>query len=226
MSELLLYVDIDEIDEKNISVGEDKKDLYDGKLTIYRIKYQYNTINSLLYVSVNNIKLHNFNGIAQYYDRNILHYDKKFQKNIDFINKVKSIRNKIIDIFINKYTMDIEYLNEMKNKNIHLFVSEKTKIIKLGSKTENNININITSFDDFNNYIFNKSYNRYNSDRYYLANLIVSFNVTMYVHVCSKWRLSFKPFIKSFEFKFNKSKTISNFNTPNNIFISNNILSI
>jgi hypothetical protein len=181
-----------------------------------------------LCVSLNNIKLNNFNGIASYYNKFVFEYDKKCQSNIELIDKIKSIQNHIIDHFINNYDMDIPYLESLKNKNIYLYVSTNTKIIKLGSNSEDNINTYINSFDEFNKYISNKFYNKYNSDRYYLANLLLSFNLIIYrYNETETWKLSIKPYIKNIEFKFSKSITISKINTHDNILLmSNNILSI
>ena len=225
MKKTTVYTDLANINLDNINISSLKKN---PNMIIFNITYNYNNIQDTLCVSCGNIKLSHFKGIVESYDKHILHYDKKYQPNMDFINKIKSMRCYLIEYFISNYdNLDIKYLEETKNKNIQLFVSKYTKIIKLGSRSENNINTKINSFEEFNEYIHNRTYNSYNTDRYYLADMLVSFNLILYRNSrIKKWRLSFKPYIKSLEFKFNKSNTKSILDKSNNIFISNNILSI
>ena len=225
MKKTILYTDLENVNLDNTIISSLKKT---PNMEIFNITYNYHNIQNMLCVSCNNIKLNHFKGITERYDKYILHYDTKYQPNIDFINKIKSIRCHFIDYFSNNYgNIDIKHLEETKNKNIQLFVSNYTEIIKLGSKSEDNINTKINSFEEFNSYIHNRTYNRYNTDRYYLADMLISFNLITYrCPIGKKWKLSFKPYIKTIEFKFNKSKTNSILDKSNNIFISNNILSI
>lgn len=225
MKKSCIYTGIEDLKLDNVTITYIQKK---SSFIVIDTMYLYNNISDTLYVSGNNIKLNYYNGITVNNGSYILQYDNKYQSNMNFINLIKSFRTYIIDYIIKNFiNIDIEYAEELKNKNIYLSIYPNTDIIKIGSMTENNINQKINTFDEFNKYIYNKTYNKYNSDRYYIANIILKFNISLYKHNCDsdKWKISFKPVVRNFEFKFNKSKTTSIINN-NNIVIFNNTLSI
>ena len=226
MNKSCVYTAIEDIKYDDISISFIQKN---HKMTIIDVKYMYANISDKLYVSCNDIKLNYYNGITQKYDKYILNHDQKYQSNTIFINLIKSFRTYMIDYIIKKHNnIDLEYAEELKNKNIYLRIYPNTDIIKLGSNTEKNVNKKINTFDEFNEYIYDKTYNRYNTDRYYLANIILKFNISLYKNDnnTDKWKILFTPIIKNFEFKFNKSITNDNINKSTNIVIFNNTLSI
>ena len=229
---MFLFTDIDDVKMKNISVSGFLEQYNYGKMQYKKSMpiYDYNGIKQPLYILVKNIKLNgcDYNDIPGKPKYNAFYINRKI--NADFINTLKNIRSHIVENYVYTYNnFDVDNINKLRDVNNPISLYYKNNMLditKLGSKSENFVNTKIENMYMFHNYISNKNNNYFK----YIADIILEFNVTAYRKYSrnnqntENWKLSFKPVIKKMEFKLSKSITKSN--TNDNIFISNNILSI
>ena len=149
------------------------------------------------------------------------------------INKiVRSIREKVIEtIRTNLRIHDIEALD---HDNGYLDIEmmrhgKMCKVIKLGSKSENNINTEIKTIEKFNELLTDYRYNKCSTDSYYKIDVIVSFRCCVYRYDKKDstgfvQRISFIPNAKLIEMRYNKANCVSMIDLDDKVMMTDNVL--
>jgi len=139
-------------------------------------------------------------------------------------NIIKQIREKIIEYYkinfsqLNVECQPYEYVKIEMMRN-----GKMCKIIKLGSKSENNVNSEIKSIEQFNNLLKDYKYNKFVTDSYYKLNSIISFRSCIY-HKIDNFALSFSPYAKLMEIQYSKADCIKIIDETEKIVTMNNVL--
>ena len=158
------------------------------------------------------------------------------------------IRSTAIDYILqqNIPLLDIAYAELLRKKRIDIEMMKNGKmctIIKLGSKTENHINTQIYSIDEFSNLLKDHKYNKINTDFFYKANIVISFRCTVYrkynkqysieekqndTHIPQSvpynMMIGFVPYLKIIELCYNRASCIPVINTNTKTTMLDNIL--
>lgn len=145
----------------------------------------------------------------------------------DKLNYVmQGIRDRVIKYIItyDPQNKDIKATESLES-NIYIQMMNRgqmCKIIKLGSRSENNQNVDVPSIEGFNALLADYKYNNKNTDSYYKANFIVSFKSCVYGFPDKK--ISFKPYVEMMEIQYNKASCVPEINRENQIIVTDNIL--
>lgn len=132
-----------------------------------------------------------------------------------------------------EYKLDEEKINSSIEKKSMISMTNRKgeicRVIKLGSKSENNINREIHSIAEFNSLLRDGRYNKRNSDSFYKTNQIIGFSACLYeCNPCNpkpeKYATSVKPYVKSMEMMYSKASCISIINTQEKICPKESIL--
>jgi hypothetical protein len=191
----IYYVNYDCIDYDKIRIikgGENN----DKDQKYYSIKYLFGGTERDLVILFKNIKLEQ----SSYKIINSMKYDNLpiDKNNNDYVCKINNIRE-----FINKKISNICKIQNMKlckNNTSLKHYGKYTKIYKLGMSNENYKNKYLNK-KEFQDSLTNYKYNKVNSDRYYLSNMLISFNI---IHYDIKNEISIKPCSKMLEYRFIK----------------------
>jgi hypothetical protein len=155
-------------------------------------------------------------------------------------DKIRTIRSLVIDFILkqNVPNLDNNYADELREKRVNIEMMRKgklCKIIKLGSKSENNINTKIETIDQFNELMADPKFNKYNSDFYYKADIFIAFRCCVYspkynntdtidtINKNNDMRISFTPYIKLMIMRYNKASCVTIIDTADKI-IADNVL--
>ncbi len=219
--------------KQNIPVQNKCEKNESEQIQSYLINYRYhNSINNSLNLYCENVTLNNKrNGINfTKYNEVILPMDMRAENevNINIINVLKQIKCNFIDYIkkLNLPNLDKIHAEEFKDKMINISMMNGKKlahIVKLGSLSENNKNTEIKSIEELNQLLIDYRYNNTKLGSYYKANIIISLRHCLYKHE-NLLRISFKPYLKDMEIKYNKARTVSNFDTNDNIVMIDNTL--
>ena len=151
----------------------------------------------------------------------------RYKDPYDKLNSVmKGIRDYVVKYMITQNN-NIEAMRAMETKESNIYIQmmnrgQMCKIIKLGSKSENNLNIDVPSIEEFNALLTDYRYNKKNSDSYYKTDLIISFKSCVYGDPDKK--ISFKPYVKIMEMHYNKASCIPEINLEDLIIMTDNVL--
>lgn len=231
----ITYLNSNKFDEKNIIIKKMGTYNYITNIDNYKyigydIKYTYhNKFIDNLNIMFNNVRLKQAKYYKNYYGNHILPYDNKCENGIFLEKIINIIKDKFIRVIENDFgnILDNENLKYFKNlqSKIHITNNEKLcKIIKLGSKTENNINIEIKTIEEFSDILSNKFYNKLNSDRFYYTHPIIGFKGCIYRKGMDKWNISFKPYVIMTEMQYSNSKCINLINREDQLIYTDNTL--
>lgn len=225
----LIYINMNELKKKYIVI---KEGLNNKNTNIQYYNIYYNE--ELLNIMCQNLKLNqSCSGI-----KNLQRYGPKAailpcEQNenvlIELENNIRCVRDVFLDYIISQNipNISIENIDQIKNKNITIKLigikNNLCKIIRLGSKTENNINTEITDINDFNNLLMDYRYNNIKNDAYYKANIIIAFKCCIFGPE-DRRVIGFSTYIKLMELQFNKAKCVSIINTNDKVLIDNNIM--
>lgn len=204
------------------------------KIKYYSIRYRYHDMmDEYMNVFCPDIKLHHRKGCFDNYGNATLCYDEDNDINHSLETFINLIKSCAIDHLINNVQgIDMMDAQRVKDQRLTIYMMLKhnkklCKIIKLGSKSENNINTEIKTTDEFNKLISDRRYNRQNTDRFWLANILISFRCLLYKQSpAENWKISFKPYIRLMEVRFNKASCVPVINREEQLVITSNTLSI
>lgn len=152
------------------------------------------------------------------------------------------IRRKFCTMIGEKGGMDGNYLNQYMEKDDLQILLTKTddqqlpcKIIRLGSRSENNVNRLIETLDQFNSLFKDWRYNRKDKESYYIADVIVRFTFSVvpiggYYRLFNKennngrYYVSFKSVVDIMEMRYNKASCIPVINHKEQYLRKDNVL--
>lgn len=161
---------------------------------------------------------------------------------------IRTIRSTVIDHILkqNIPMLDVEHAQMLRDKRIDLEMMRKgklCKIVKLGSKTENHVNTQIRSIEEFNNLLKDYKYNKINTDSFYKADVVIAFRCSVYRRDNEKYIvdeegdeilnpktdpynmvISFVPYLKLVEMRYNRAWCVPMINTDNKIVALDNVL--
>ena len=233
---MIQYVNINDVMYGEVSyikkdIKHTKEENQPDQRHIYIINYNYqNGIKNTLNIYCENISLNNkrYDILVTKYNDPILPINKKNDSNTNMMNQLKQLKCDFIDHIIKLKLphFDNEHAEAYKEKNILISMKNGKNlahIIKLGSLSENNINTKITDIGQFNQLLKDYRYNNTKSGSCYLANLIINFRISLYMHE-NLFRISFNPYVKKMEIKYNKANTVSEFDQNDNMIMIDNTL--
>ena len=146
-------------------------------------------------------------------------------------NTINLIKEKALDFFehnIDNICNDDLQRVRQRREDVSMLNRRKRlcKIIKLGSKSEGNINTEIKTVEEFQQLMNNRVYNRPNSDRYYVVHPVISFSCCLYgkENNNDKWKVSFKPYVIMMEMEFSKATCVHMINREEQLIYTNNVL--
>lgn len=231
-----MYVNSYDFDIKNLVIKERKSN---DKFVRFAIRYKYGdstndtSIEAPLKIMFNNFKLSQSRHGAISYKNDIMEnsivrrYFCPYDRECDAYKLLQQILSHVKKGFVEHIKSCIKYT--LDDKNIDKFIESKPfvsmtnrtgkicKIIKLGSKSENNIDQLIHTIDDFNNLLMDYRYNKQNSDSFYRTNSVIGFCACLYIkregtdedNGNCVYMSSVKPYISLMEMSYNKASCIS-----------------
>lgn len=251
----IVYIDANSVDHTSMMIKN--KQVNDTRF--YDIMYRYGqssldrTIDeSFGYMSIliKNLKLcQKRYGAITFGNMNyFLPLDNQTDEYRDLEDMIKGIRNVIITHIVDQNIpfLDKEHAEELRNKKVSLEMVHKgrmCKIMKLGTKSEEHINVRIKTVDEFNSLLKDYRYNKINSDSFYRADVVVSFRCSVYKRNNKKFIMdkdgieqlnpktdpynmviSFTPYLKLVVMRYNKARCVPVINTENKVVPLDNVL--
>jgi hypothetical protein len=226
----IIYIDIKNIDVNSIIFRKGKY-IADLNLQYYDIKYPYHhDMEDTLHILCQGIKLSQWGTGTKKYKDCRLPCEKNTSSFVELENKIHMIQ-KIFSEYIlgqNIQNLNQEQTQALNDRNINVLMiknNKMCKIIKLGSETESTVNVQITGIDQFNDLLMDHRFNRRTS--YYCADIILAFACCTYENKSTapnNIKLSFKPYIKIMEMRYNKAKYLEMSNNRNQIMIQDNVM--
>ncbi len=186
----IMYVDADNICHENIKIQQGH--MSENNIRYYDIRYLYgdvshNQLEGSLNILCKDLMLSQKRYGAYIYGNNncalpLNTHADTFHLLSNFIQMVRTIA---IDHILaqNIPMMDLEAVTKLREKRIGLEMMRKgklCKIIKLGSKSENHVNSQVRSIEEFNKLMRDYRYNKPDTDSFYVADLIIGFRCCVY----------------------------------------------
>jgi len=144
-------------------------------------------------------------------------------------NTLKTIKEKFIDYLSNAHGSRYGefFLQDFKNEEIKIYMGHGDRfphITKLGSKVEKNLNTYITDVEQLNELLKDYRYNNEKTESWYTASMIINIMCSTYVNSDCEKRISFKPYVKIMEIKYNKAHCVPMLEMKQHVVITDNVL--
>ena len=234
----MIYVDINEFDPVNLIIRQGRK-IMEHDLQTYEIFYKYTQgsfTDRFNLLAKDLVMKQNRKGVILYGNKCNVPLDEHQGTYSDVDRIIRLIRSKVISyIRTNTQNATIES-EDPKYLNIEMMRHGKMcKIIKLGSRGENNVNTEIKTIEQFNSLLMDYRYNKRSTESYYKADIFISFRSCVYVHkpnsdpetgqpIQKNQRISFIPCAKMMELRYNKANCISVIDHDDKVMIKDNVL--
>jgi hypothetical protein len=216
-----IYIDVENFNIDNVSFEQyksksasfEKYKIKGKEIQFYNIKYSYSEqIKDNLRLFCTKLSLQNSrNNIKSSRGYYTLEYEKETMEVERLQNILQSIKKKYIEYIVDqnnakKIEMDEEYLDNYKDSIVPMIVDEKKvcRIIKLGSKSENNTNTVIDNIDVFSKVINDWKYNNKKTGSRFLVDIILNFTACTFCNIRQQ-RVSIKSYVQLIQIRHNKA---------------------
>jgi hypothetical protein len=253
----IMYIGADNMCRENIKVLQGH--MSKNNIRYYDIRYMYgdmahNQLEGSMNILCKNLMLSQKRYGAMIYGKNNCSLPLNTQSDTFYllVDIIQIIRNIAIDHILtqNIPMMDLEAVTKLREKRINLEMMRKgrlCKIVKLGSKSENHVNTQIHSIEEFNKLMKHYGHNNPDTDSFYVADLIIGFRCCVYrrenkQHIIDKQcdsnidklgnpntdpyntMISFVPYLKLIEMRYNRAECIPMINTDDKVVGLDNVL--
>ena len=186
----IMYVNADNICHENIKIQQGH--VSENNIRYYDIRYMYgdmphNQLEGSLNILCKDLMLSQKRYGAYIYGNNNCTIPLNTHADTFHLlsNVIQMVRTIAIDHILaqNIPTMDLGAVTKLREKRIGLEMMRKgklCKIVKLGSKSENHVNSEIRTIEEFNKLMRDYRYNKPDTDSFYAADLIIGFRCCVY----------------------------------------------
>lgn len=223
------------VDCKNVNL--DSISYVDTEKTVhmvhpYNVMYKYSPGNDhslKLNIYCDNIKLsQSRKGVTTTKYNSFLRLGKS-DRGDQLLGTLKRVKEWFIDYLVDKCGINFDkyYLIGKRDEEVKIFIGNGNKfpnIVKLGSVSEKNINTEITNVEQLDKLLKDYRYNNEKTESYYEASMIINISCCVYEKLYDGKKISFKPYIKIMEMKYNKAHCIPLMKTKENIVVTDNVL--
>lgn len=224
------YVDYKNINPNNV-IFVDSGNIVHGVVRPYNVMYKYSSgIYSVrMNIFCDNIKLsQSRKGVITTKYSSFLLFGESEQYDV-LKSELQKLKKQYIDYLSDNCGIKFEryYLDNIEKEEIKIYIGQGNNfphVIKLGSIAENNINTEILNIEQYVALLKDYKYNKEDSESYYVASMIISIRCSVYDKLYDGKRLSFKPYVKMMEMKYNKAHCVPVMKPVENVVITDNVL--
>jgi hypothetical protein len=231
------YIDVNRIDMNSIKFMSSRK----NDTTFINAFYNYHDdVYGNLRILCKGLRLRNYINWGKSGEKKkyTIQYDQKDPISIDFKNKLKLIKETYYDHIAKNFPsfkISQECTAQIKNsKYFDLIIPVGMtgdiccRMVKLGSKTENNTNTEIQTIRQIEGYLKKMRYSESKEDNYnfYRANILVGLKMFLSHGSDESYRfnVSFKVVVRAMEIYHNKASCVSQFDNSTKILVEENIM--